>query len=709
MGGLLSAIWSANVHERPASSPQTVAELRSILNALDSCTFVDRSELSADVWSTSDATTSLAPDLSAISVDGSPLSTDRLQQALQQISKNGDLLQICSDSGYHLLQICVGHNNVDMVSWLLSLNVDVNAGVCSLPLHIACYRGYLQCVQLLLEHGARGDVEVPMCWPGIHCNSCRWRDQSSDHVPLPPLNIQQLPPGGLSDCSRSAVFYAVSGDQVDVLKLLARRESRWLPCFMKQPLLHLACELGSWDCLQYLISERANEINQCVDDYYPIHKAALNHVRFLECLIQAGANTLVRTSAQQLSLLHVVVLVAKKSASDTLLSVEVLLKHGLQQLINSADSLGNTPLHALIVRYALEECRYGYDDHPRPWTQKEAVQLIHVLLENGAGDSINLSENSVVACVLRHVKDWQFRYQLLELFLEKGADPNLAGRDGSLPLMACLVPLINKDPIYRFSGYTKTSFLNCVRVLCEHGADPNCSSRGYLTPLHILVFTASESIALNCPGDKLEAFELILELMAILLRHGLNPNGRFNRCVQHVLLAVVELVGVVRHAADLHHVYTTLLTLLQYGADADVTVSNSAVSGQHHICHSQSSLFLRSTCHSVLYHFVQQLAAREHLLLDPQRSYERIINLLSGCMQHTTLYSCLRVLQTQLCIAPFRASLARMLRRLQTNPRSLKQLCRLVIYTSLRRRPAVFASELPLPPPLQQYLLMIKD
>ena len=33
------------------------------------------------------------------------------------------------------------------------------------------------------------------------------------------------------------------------------------------------------------------------------------------------------------------------------------MDHGLRDLINEPDSLGNTPLHALIVRYALEERR----------------------------------------------------------------------------------------------------------------------------------------------------------------------------------------------------------------------------------------------------------------------------------------------------------------------------------------------------------------
>ena len=41
----------------------------------------------------------------------------------------------------------------------------------------------------------------------------------------------------------------------------------------------------------------------------------------------------------------------------------------------------------------------------------------------------------------RHVNDWEFRYDLLDMLLQEGGDPNVEGRDGSLPLMVCLVPL----------------------------------------------------------------------------------------------------------------------------------------------------------------------------------------------------------------------------------------------------------------------------
>jgi hypothetical protein len=81
--------------------------------------------------------------------------------------------------------------------------------------------------------------------------------------------------------------------------------------------------------------------------------------------------------------------------------------------------------------------------------------LFMFLVAQGAGPSINQSGNSALACVLRHVRDWEFRYELLDMLLQHGGNPNVVGRDGSVPLMVCLVPLINKDPLHHFTHTMK--------------------------------------------------------------------------------------------------------------------------------------------------------------------------------------------------------------------------------------------------------------
>ena len=50
------------------------------------------------------------------------------------VSEN--ILLINNEEGYNLLQMCVGINNVEMVRWCLSRNIDINQGCCSLPLNM---------------------------------------------------------------------------------------------------------------------------------------------------------------------------------------------------------------------------------------------------------------------------------------------------------------------------------------------------------------------------------------------------------------------------------------------------------------------------------------------------------------------------------------------------------------------------------------------
>lgn len=89
-----------------------------------------------------------------------------------------------------------------------------------------------------------------------------------------------------------------------------------------------------------------------------------------------------------MTVLHVLFLLGKKSAEDTLQTAKLLLDRGLRELINEADSLGNTPLHALIVQYALEEAKYRYGingygdrhDEPQPWNKWDMLHIVRYLI-----------------------------------------------------------------------------------------------------------------------------------------------------------------------------------------------------------------------------------------------------------------------------------------------------------------------------------------
>ncbi|UYV83433.1 hypothetical protein LAZ67_23001003 [Cordylochernes scorpioides] len=607
--------------------------------------------------------------------------------------QNENILSITSPDGFNLLQHAIGLGCIELVRWILGRGCDVNRGVCSLPLHLAAQRGHEDIVDLLLKHGARVELETRMCYPGPHNPSCAMQS----------ISMYLQVPDRSSDRIQSSEYFAIDADHAGILDLLmAQGEDNWLPWQQKRPLLHVACERGAWNCVRHLVSERADEINQCYDEFYPIHQAALQDIKFLELMIRCGADVTVRTATQQLTVMQAVLLLGKKSAEDTLNTLRLLLDQGCKEYINEPDSLQNTLLHALIIRYSLEESKaYGYDQDPPPWNKWDMLHLLRFLLQNGASQSINQPGNSALACVLRHVRDWEFRYELLDMLLQHGGNPNCVGRDGSVPLMVCLVPLINKDPLHCLSHTKKVFYLNSVRLLCRYGANPNCSSQSKLTPLLVLVFTASEYITLNREEEKTNAFAFIRQLLVILLQHGLDPNVRFSQRTQHILFALMDMVNNARLSADLDFVYDLTKTLLQFGANPNVSISTT----EPMICHSQSSVFLKKSSHQVLYHYVQLISRKEELLLDPdaERHIFKLVWLYYYAMSHRELFTCLKLLSLSTTTRPL--ALADLLRSLFTQPRSLKQMARVAVCSALSYNLSSQLCKLPLPPPLRDYLL----
>ncbi|XP_021964481.1 ankyrin-3 [Folsomia candida] len=633
------------------------------------------------------------------------VSINKIDGLLCIIPKNENILCVTDSSGYNILQKTVSLNHIEIVRWILSRsNVDVNRGSCSLPLHIACYKGYKELVEMMVhKYRARVDLEFRMCWPGPHHINCEQRSHNCitlDHH-LPRLDRS-------SDKLQNAIYYAIDGDHPIILDMLLQKgDETWLPWYeanfrhQKRPLLHVACERGAWACVQFLINERGDEINQLFDEYFPIHHAVLHDVKFSMSLLAAGALATVRTATENMSALHVLFYRKRGSAEDALITTKLLLDHGMREMINEPDSLGNTVLHTIIVRYALEESRFSLYQEYTPWTKWDVLHLVRYLLQQGARPSINQAGNSALACVLRHVRDWEFRYELLSMLLQEGGDPNVVGRDGSVPLMVCLVPLINKDLLHNFTHNMKVFYLNCIRILLKHGAQVNCSSRTHLTPLHVLMFAASEYMGLMQSEEKRASFEFIRQLLELLLSWGLNPNIALGGSrTQHILLSLLELVNLVRNPSDLDYVFDLTLTLIQHGANVDIDISMPDM-----ICHSQSSFFLKKSSNKVLYYYIQWLCKKEHLLLDPEKRFAKIIKLYAMCMNHRALYTTLKLLHTQSAIVPVRTSLCSTLKELYTKPRSLMSQCRLVIYRSLQRSPGKYISKLTLPPPLVKYLM----
>lgn len=282
---------------------------------------------------------------------------------------------------------------------------------------------------------------------------------------------------------------------------------------------------------------------------------------------------------------------------------------------------------------------------------------------------------------------------------------------------------------HSFSFFFQVCFVNCIRILLQHGANPNCSYHHNLTPLQVLVFCVSENLTIS--GDNLRRtnfFIFIKNILLLLLQHGLDCNQ------QNVLQAVMDMVRNVRTCQDLTRIHELTLTLIQYGSDPNIVLSSMTTGGaiySNEIARYGDALGLttassgssadagqtlgdssrnsfRTNSRYLLFFFVVLITKKDFILNDPELTFTSIIHLYYASMRHDALYNCLKSLHNfYVAQVPSRKTeqLIAVISSLYRKPRSLKQLARLAIYEAVNRKLAQNVNKLKLPGLLKDYVL----
>jgi len=152
------------------------------------------------------------------------------------------IFNVINWDGFTLLQRAVIGDHLAIVKLLAKRGADVNAGICSLPLHLACRLGRTEVVSVLLSHGARVDVESTVCYPDEHkLKTCPDQIYCLAYQPV-----------------YTPVAHTLAGDHASVLALLITRS----PSSVKTDfLLHDACRVGALECLRYLLRNYAGQLS----------------------------------------------------------------------------------------------------------------------------------------------------------------------------------------------------------------------------------------------------------------------------------------------------------------------------------------------------------------------------------------------------------------------------------------------------------------
>lgn len=279
-------------------------------------------------------------------------------------------------------------------------------------------------------------------------------------------------------------------------------------------------------------------------------------------------------------------------------------------------------------------------------------------------------------------------------------------------------------------------YLNCIRILLQYGASPNCSYRSNLTPLHVLMFTVSENLTLNCDIQKQNNFDFIKNILLLLLQHGLDCNITY----QHILQSVMDMVLFLRSPPDILCIYELALTLIQYGANTNIMVNGKATSGGNAIVTNAIASFgdslttsnnnnsnandnsndnsttanyrgggsFRTHSRYLLFYYIILITRKECILTDERQAYAKIIYLFYFSMAHEPLYNCLKCLHNfYVAQVPNRSmeNLISLITTLYRKPRTLKQICRYTVYKCLNNKLAQNVNKLNLPGPLKEYVM----
>jgi ankyrin repeat protein len=302
---------------------------------------------------------------------------------------------------------------------------DINAicGRYGYPLFTAISENNVEVAELLLEHGARVDVQ----------------GTTGETMLLKVLKQRQ------SNLVSKVKLLLKHGADVNV------RDDTLTSS------LHLAESRGELEVAEMLIKHKADVNSENNKGMTPLHILLerwtsneddfLNHVRLL---FQHGAEVNIRDKNNDTPLHATMRRAWFKFA-------QILLEHGADATAENND--GKTPLHILSER--------------RTNNEDDVLNHARLLLEHGA--EVNKRDKNYETPLHLTIRPAWFKFA--QILLEHGADATAENNDGKNPLHILSEHQTNNEE----------DVLNHARLLLEHGVEVNKRDKNYETPLHVAI------------------------------------------------------------------------------------------------------------------------------------------------------------------------------------------------------------------------------
>ena len=436
-------------------------------------------------------------------------------------SDTRNIFQVVNWDGFTILQKAVIGNHLQVVKLLLKKGCDVNAGICSLPLHLACKMGHVHVAQILLTYGARADLECTVCFPEKH-KLKTYPDQ------IYCLAYQPV---------YTPVMYVLSGDHEQVLSLLLHHEnSRQL--VKTDFLLHEACKMGAHQCSRYLINRFSDQMSQeNTDGRTPLQISLLMDAESALFLMDNGAefkDTVFLT--ENGSTLHE--LYKSKVTLGLAKATKFALEHGFRSHINIRDQEGNTALYVLlrhVGRTVKSNIQSDYDHEVEECIKSLLVHGSNPNIANHVGESalhaVLSDTSSRQLYVSRHGQVRRLKpilqeiCKVVEILLAHGADTGQRNSPAFTPPLYYAIRIFESLQPDMFV-VVKTALKQLLQLLCQENCNVNAVDSYGLTPVLHLMNASYNMISANAAN--VTFCKTILPFVGDMLQHflkrGLDAN-----------------------------------------------------------------------------------------------------------------------------------------------------------------------------------------
>ena len=273
---------------------------------------------------------------------------------------------------------------------------------------------------------------------------------------------------------------AIMEDNLDEVKsiLVKKPELINTPYSNGYNLIHRASYVGSAKVITYLISQGAPVNVKESRGYTPLHFAAeKGHVDVAKILISNGANVNAKNKNNQIPLHLASYLYIGQNEV-----IEFLISKGSE--INAQDELGNTPLHnaALNARHqGTIQLLLAAGANPNAMNKRgtKPIEEAFPFLTIQSAPHLNDSNRPFEDAVFEEPENKSDKVETVKILLSNGADANTRDSMTGQPLLLRAAFDGEKDLV--------EAFLN-------HGADPNAKGNDDVTALHLAAWRGHKEI-----------------------------------------------------------------------------------------------------------------------------------------------------------------------------------------------------------------------